>query len=222
MGFEISKTGLLAKYIKEDDTQDVVVPETIKGIGKDAFKGIEGITSVKLGAKIKKISVWGFIKCSDLLDINVSKNNPNYSSRDGVLYNKDGTVLLFMPQGRSELVIPEGVVEIGDYACSCAFKLNKVVLPSTLKTIGKEAFLHCSFEQIAIPKSVESISENAFANCTKLRTVRIDAKLEAISSYSFAFCKKLEEVNIPESVKTIDIGAFDGCSSLSLSCSLMA
>ena len=214
MGFEISKTGLLAKYIKEDDTQDVVVPETIKGIGKDAFKGIEGITSVKLGAKIKKITVWGFIKCSDLLDINVSKNNPNYSSRDGVLYNKDGTVLLFMPQGRSELVIPEGVVEIGDYACSCAFKLNKVVLPSTLKTIGKEAFLHCSFEQIAIPKSVESISENAFADCTKLRTVRIDAKLEAISSYSFAFCKKLEEVNIPESVKTIDIGAFDGCSSL--------
>ncbi len=214
MGFEISKTGLLAKYIKEDDTQDVVVPDSVKGIGKEAFKGIEGITSVKLGAKIKKITVWGFIKCSDLLDINVSKNNPNYSSRDGVLYNKDGTVLLFMPQGRSELVIPEGVVEIGDFACSCAFKLNKVVLPSTLKTIGKEAFLHCSFEQIVIPKSVESISENAFADCTKLRTVRIDAKLETIDDYTFGKCDTLEEVNIPDSVKTIGTGAFHDCCSL--------
>ena len=214
MGFEISKSGLLAQYIKDDDTQDVVVPDKVNGIGKTAFKGIKGITSISLGEKIKKITVWGFIECSDLLNIYVSKNNPNFSSRDGVLYNKDGTVLLFVPQGRTEYVIPDGVIEVGDYACSRAGKLNKIVLPSSLKAIGKDAFLGCSFEQIVIPKSVESISDNAFKGCEELRSVRIDSKLEAISSYSFAFCKKLEEVNIPESVKTIDIGAFDGCSSL--------
>lgn len=214
MGFEISKSGLLAQYIKDDDTQDVVVPDKVNGIGKTAFKGIKGITSISLGEKIKKITVWGFIECSDLLNIYVSKNNPNFSSRDGVLYNKDGTVLLFVPQGRTEYVIPDGVIEVGDYACSRAGKLNKIVLPSSLKAIGKDAFLGCSFEQIVIPKSVESISDNAFKGCEELRSVRIDSKLEAISSYSFAFCKKLEEVNIPDSVKTIDIGAFDGCSSL--------
>ena len=83
---------------------------------------------------------------SEISAFEQSGENPYYSVRDGVLYNADGTVLVRYPGSNSaeEFTVPEGVVSIGEGAFNLAMNLKKVVLPDSLKEIGRHAFKECS------------------------------------------------------------------------------
>ncbi|MBO5377398.1 MAG: peptidoglycan DD-metalloendopeptidase family protein [Ruminiclostridium sp.] len=88
----------------------------------------------------------------------------------------------------SEIVIPEGITEIGEGVFMDCTQLEKVTLPSTLKVIGVGAFKDCTnLKEINIPYGVTTISERAFENCTSVYMV------------------------LPDTVTTIGDGAFAGC-----------
>ena len=214
MGFEISKTGALSRYIPEPGVKDVVIPDNINGINKTAFKDIEGITSIQIGPNVNKITVWGFIGCSDLMNINVSLDNEYFSSRDGILYDKKGTELLFFPQGRTEAVIPDGVKGIGNDAFSKAYKLKSITLPDTVKIIGKNAFLYTGIETFTAPKSLKTICSSAFSNCLSLKKVMLSASLSDIFEFAFSGCTALKQIIFNEGIKTIGSYTFPRCSAL--------
>ena len=91
------------------------------------------ITSVYIPATITSIGGGAFGCCQELNAINVDKDNPNYSSIDGVLFNKKQTKLICYPYGKgASYVIPDGVTTIE----SCAFLeswLSDVVIPVSVK-----------------------------------------------------------------------------------------
>lgn len=74
----------------------------------------------------------------------VDENNPNYSSVDGVLYNKDKTKLISVPIGIAHITLPDTVKEIGRFAFAFCYNLKEVVLPETVTTVDSEAFYKLS------------------------------------------------------------------------------
>lgn len=135
---------------------------------------------------------------------------------------------------KGNIVIPEGVEEIGEGAFRNCVNIESVTLPSTLKKIGKQAFSGCTnlksinlvegltelgnraFEQsgltsITIPSTLKLLDYWMFDKCASLETVEFaeNSQLETVSYYVFRDCPSLKEVVFPEGVKCLD-SAFGG------------
>ena len=131
------------------------------------------------------------------------------------------------------LIIPEGVTEIPTQCFQFCYKLKKVVLPSTIKTIGILAFFDSLVDdmnfpegldsigylsmhgtrltEVVLPKTIRTIGNEAFADNVKLKRVVLPEGLTEIPDKLFSECIELEKIVIPESVTKINKGAFDSC-----------
>ncbi|MBQ2848436.1 MAG: leucine-rich repeat domain-containing protein [Clostridia bacterium] len=121
----------------------------------------------------------------------------------------------------TELIIPaetpdgNPVVAIHCESFSKNKNLKKVVIPSSVKTIGVEAFKNCiTLEEIIIPDSVEIIGDEAFLGCTSLKNIDYPP-MDYIPIGAFSRCSSLTEFFVPETVKAIGSYAFGSCTSLS-------
>ena len=112
----------------------------------------------------------------------------------------------------TELVLKEGVTQIGKSAfCGCDFK-GSVTLPKGLTQIGAGAFLNCfNLTGVTIPQGVTSIGDSAFLNCIGLTSVVIPEGVTNISGRAFGSCYGLPSVTIPKSVTSIGEAAFSAC-----------
>ncbi len=117
--------------------------------------------------------------------------------------------------GVKNIVIPEGVKSIGEWAFSGCSLLKEIKMPDSLTDIGKDAFYNCtSLEKVTIPKGVKSIGKGAFKGCSSLVEIKMPDSLTDIGEDAFYNCTSLEKVTIPKGVISIGNWAFDGCSSL--------
>lgn len=115
----------------------------------------------------------------------------------------------------SHMVIPDGIVEIGDVAFEGLVAIEKVTLPKSLKKIGIRAFRGCkSLKSVKIEKGVTTIGSYAFESCKMLRTVSLPKGLKSIVMATFDNCPSLKSVAIPDSVTYIGLSAFNNCTSL--------
>jgi hypothetical protein len=78
----------------------VDIPESVKSIGENAFSECALLTNVTISSGVISIGLYAFRDCTLLTSISVDKNNNNYSSVDGVLFNKDKTELIVYPSGK--------------------------------------------------------------------------------------------------------------------------
>lgn len=134
---------------------------------------------------------------------------------EGLFYNNTpGTEATPMDRWSDleEVVIEEGVTEIGENAFSVCTNLKKVTLPQSLQKIGEGAFEYCtSLNEIQIPENVTVIGQRAFHCCKKLTSVTIPAGVTEIDDATFAYCEELSTVVIPETVTKIGRAAFQNC-----------
>ena len=85
-----------------------------------------------------------------------------------------------------EIVLPDTITRIGEYAFANMTHLSTLALPSSVTYLGRDAFLKCTaLESIAIPASVGMIGEAAFAKCTSLQYIDLPASLESIGARAF-------------------------------------
>lgn len=99
--------------------------------------------------------------------INVDPQNPVFSSRDGVLFNKDQTTLIWCPPGRNgNYVIPDTVTAIGDGAFEYCTNLTGIKLNDSITNIGSSAFAGCfSLLDFTIGSKVTHIGSDGLGGC---------------------------------------------------------
>ena len=102
-----------------------------------------------------------------------------------------------------------------DVFYTCAPRITGVVIPDTVKTIGRMAFYYCSnMTSVTIPESVTSIGDMAFSYCQSLKSVKIPSSVTTIGTMTFIECTALEEVVFPSALKEIGWKAFNQCKAL--------
>lgn len=192
----------------------VTIPSSLETLEGYTFSGCKSLISINIPSSVNSIRSHAFYRCSAL--INVESSNENYSSKDGVLYDKDQTTLIHCPLALSGTVnIPSSVTSIESYAFWGCYSLTKVTIPPSVSSIGYQSFMNCtSLSEVIIPTSVIVIGGFAFNGCRNIESVVIPNSVTTIGESAFAGCLSLTSVSIPSSVTIIGIKVFEGCSSL--------
>lgn len=121
----------------------VTISEGVTTIGRSAFDGCRVLTSVNIPSSVTSIGESAFYDCSGI--ITVDSDNPEYSSIDGVLFNKLRTILIQCPISKTgAYTIPSSVTSIGGYAFWYCNGLTSVTIPSSVTSIGTGTFNFCS------------------------------------------------------------------------------
>ena len=239
----ISGTGEMPRDCREFNTvwknftiTKVSVMEGVTSIGEQAFYGFSNLSEIELPDTLLKIECNIITNCPKLTSVTIPKNvssietspnsfynqslseiivveeNQNYASYEGCLYTKDFSELLLVPAQKTSIPFHSNTKKIGMFACSGS-KIISVTLPSTVTSIGRNAFADCTnLTEFNMTDNVITIDFGLFDGCTSLKKVILSSKLTKLSS-TFQNCKSLTTVTIPSSVTEL-YGTFLGCSSL--------
>lgn len=231
---------------KSSNTPDkkVIIPDSIDGIpvtkmiDKDLrnFSGYNKVKTILIGKNINYIGTsvvsnsedlkYGeniFSACTSLVSIEVNEENSVFSSENGVLYNKDQTVLIKYPSSKTALdtsanhtfTVKDSVVRIYPKAFFQNKTIETVILGSNVKIIDKEAFLICeSLVQVLGGESLEIIASRAFEGCINIGDLDVKGPIKKIGYLAFYDCSKLSEIYIPSSIETLEANLFIGCNNL--------
>ena len=174
----------------------MTIPNSVTSIGEDAFHGCSSLTKIN----ISDIAAWCNIKYSD-------KNKYNIWWRAHHLYLNGEEV--------KDLIIPDGITSIGDYAFYSCSGLTSVTIPNSVTSIGNHAFRDCGdVTSVTIPNSVTSIGSEAFRGCRGLTSMAIPNGVTSIGNDAFKGCSGLTSVTIPSTITSIGGSAFSDCSGL--------
>jgi hypothetical protein len=168
----------------------ITLPSSLETIGANAFYGCYSLKTIDIPASVTTIGDDALFGCTSLESITVQDGSESFSSSDGILFNKDMTVLVAYPTAKADstYTVPESVTEISTSAFANNTYLEKVILKSVEK-IGDYAFESCtSLNEVRFSKNLKSIGACAFYGCTSLLSVAINDDIEEIGSYALGYC----------------------------------
>ena len=192
------------------------MPVSVSRIGSAAFQDCASLKEISISRVTASIAGNAFDGCRQLTAINIADSNSTYSSKDGILLNKSGEILLKCPEGKvGPCTIPEGVTSINGNAFRNCTLLTEITIPESVTAIGSHAFSHCTnLASITLPTSTVTIADYAFASCQKLTSVTIPKAATTIGMFAFSDCSLLKQETIGENVSSIGNGAFSDCNQL--------
>lgn len=162
-----------------DFSGELLIPDGVTSIGANAFKECDGFGgTLSLPDSVKTVGEWAFYLCKGFTGLKLSAS----------LTKIEKLSFAHMYGLRTEVVIPEGVTEIGESAFSCSH-MPSVRFPSTLKKIGKQAFYLTfgltNYSTITFPNGLEVIEDEAFDSCYFKNAVVLPASIKSIGKKVF-------------------------------------
>ena len=215
----------------------VVLPDSVTTIEFNAFYGCENLQSISIPAATETIGEDALTRCHALATIQVDAANETFSAENGILYNKDKTILVAYPSASGAVSVRDGVTKIGRSAMYGCSGITSLVLPDSVTWLDHYCFYECTgITSLIIPDSVTKIGWDAFAYCASLAevTVGVNADKDMSSdifkgSPAHIIFKSgrttipggflnggtdITEVTIPDTVTKICDSALFGCRSL--------
>ena len=198
---------------------NIIIPNSVTRIGRNTFDRCESLASITIPNTVTSIEEWAFNVCSSLKDVYYTGNVEDwlkisfqYHTSSPMIY---GANLYFEGELVTDIVIPNSVRSVGNYAFYRCYSLRSIEIPDSVMSIGAYAFYDCaSLTNINIPDSVTSIGSYAFQGCSSLTSINIPDYVTSIGSYAFQGCSSLTSIEIPDSVTSIGDSIFRNCSSL--------
>jgi hypothetical protein len=182
---------------------NAVIPDTTNGYPVTSIGGFysdTSLTNVTIPDSVTNIASGVFVYQSSLIAITVDEQNSYYSSSDGILFDKQQTILIQTPGGiAGSYAIPASVTSIGDDAFEACGSLTNVTIGTNVTSIGNNTFNSCtSLSDITIPNRVTNIGSQAFYSCGSLANVVIGPNIINIGSGAFADCQSLTAITVDE------------------------
>lgn len=172
--------------------RQIVFSDIMEELGSCAFDRCTSLQEITIPKNVDSIAAYTFADCSSLRQITVSSGNAEYTSVDGVLFNKDQTKLYCYPAGKTDTsyAIPGSVTSIYSGAFSSCASLTRVDISAKVTSIGFQSFYECeALKEVHIPASVTSIANDSFANCKSLSAVYFEGNApSACSAAAFNNC----------------------------------
>jgi hypothetical protein len=135
--------------------------DVLTKIEENAFKDCKWLISITIPSSVKKIDITAFFGLDNLTAINVNPNNQNFSSQNGILYNKDKTILIKYPSGKT-----------GTFKLDAHRIFSYAFDGSNLSGITMIGGVVAWFGGTLEPSPM--IMDNAFINCSKLTSVTFE------------------------------------------------
>ena len=209
--------------------ESIELPATLTTISTDAFYGCSKLANVTLHEGLTTINQRAFVNCK-LASITIPSTVTSIGS--SAFQGNPTTSVTWLPKTCSigtgdnapfystssqitSFIFGDSVKSIPGYLCYKMNKLQNIILPENLTTIGQYAFNGSSLlKDVTIPASVSSIGNYAFAFCTSIKHFEFPAGIKTLATSVLEGSTGLEEVIIPASVTTINQDAFYNCSKL--------
>lgn len=173
------KTIGASAFLYTDFSGELLIPDGVTSIGANAFKECDGFGGLlSLPDSVKTVGEWAFYLCKGFTGLKLSASLTKIEERS----------FAHMYGLKTEVVIPEGVTEIGEGAFSCSY-MPSVRFPSTLKKIGKQAFYLTfgltNYSTITFPNGLEVIEDEAFDSCYFKKAIVLPASIKSIGKKAF-------------------------------------
>ena len=220
-------------YSVVSDAVKYTIPNIVTDIGERAFSGCDNLTSITFSNSVTSFDENAFQYCDTLTSLYYTGNIADWCEiswrykgiQTGYTFYIDGETI------EGELIIPDGVTSIGDYAFAGCTGLTSVIIPDSVTSIGESVFHSCSgLTSITIPfvgATKDGTEETIFGYIfgashygynknyvpASLKEVSITGG-KSIGDYAFYGCSGLTSVTIPDSVTSIGWYAFQDCTGL--------
>lgn len=194
--------------------RDLTLPEDLMRIGPSAFTRCN-LSRLVFPASLREYGNGAFAECTNLTAVTLAAGNEAFTVRDGVLFDRDLTVLLLHPAGlpRSDYAMPDRVTCIAAGAFAGCGNLTQVTIVPGVTNVGSMAFYRCAnLKRVTIPDSVVRLGESAFWECVSLGDVTLGSRLARMDMSAFRNCRSLRSIRIPDGVEEIPAYAFQTCS----------
>ena len=154
---------------------NIELPPSLEIIGEQCFSGCGYLQSIYIPASVKNIGLACFAGCSNLYSVIVSNSNTVYDSRNdcNAIIETNSNALI---SGCKSTVIPNTVTSIYHSAFAYIYSLKEIQIPTSITSIGMEAFKGTGLQTIFIPKSITELSSlsPSFADCQDLESIIVD------------------------------------------------
>ena len=191
---------------------EISLPETLEKIGDCVFSQCMNLSGIYLPDSLVEIGANPFVEIPSVA-FEISSEHPAFSVKDGCLFNKSGTELIYCPH-TFDVIELDSVEIIGDYAFKGCEELKKIYMSEELEHIGNCAFCNCSglVEIYYSSENLRSIGEYAFSGCKGLVfELALPEGLETIGDFAFSGCDMITRISLPDSINEMGANPFKGC-----------
>ena len=213
----------------------ITLPSTLELIGEWAFGDCTGVASINIPNSVTNIEYGAFGGLGSWSATYTLYENGYYLGNSDNPYlalakYKDGDQESFVVNENCKFILgeafdgytaltsvtlPDGLLDIGNFAFDSCSSLSSITIPSTVYHIGRGAFIGCNGLTSAIlPSNIDKIEEIALQDCEALTSITIPEGVKVIEGEAFKNCTSLSSVTLPNSLQTVEEGVFNGCTSL--------